>query len=317
MRALDRSRRESAMDVTVAIIGTGPAGIAAAIQLKRMGHAPLVFEKHCIGGLLSNAYLVENYPGFPGGISGADLVGMMRDHLAAHSITVSFEEVSSLDIGDRGLVLRTARRCVLACGVVIASGTLPRPMQSPEIAAEARDRVLSEVYPIRKVEGQRVAIVGAGDAAFDYALSLGDRNSVKIISRSSAPRCIPVLERRVGACPSIELLINTCVVRIERRNGGVRLSCETDVGGVGHPHVDADYLILATGRLPDLSFLSPRLVDALDELSSRGLVRLVGDVARGGARQTAIAVGDGVAAAIDLGRRIAEQSGERTWPIRL
>ena len=315
VQGFDRSGGELAAEVPVAIIGAGPAGIAAAIQLKRMGAEPLVFERERVGGLLWNAHLVENYPGFPRGVPGTDLAGLMRDHLAAHSIAVLPEEVLSLDIGDRGFVLRTARRSVLARRVVIASGTVPRQMRSPEIPACLGDRVLGEVYPILDIDGRRVAIVGAGDAAFDYALSLQSRNAVVIINRGAAPRCIPILERRVESCPSIEHLRNTRIVKVERKDGGVRLACETDVGGAGRLHVDADYVILAIGRRPELSFLSHRLVGLLDELGGKGLVHMVGDVAHGSARQTAIAVGDGVAAAMSLHMDMAHDLGDKTWEI--
>lgn len=295
-------------EVPVAIIGAGPAGIAAAIQLKRMGHEPLVFEKQRVGGLLWNAHLVENYPGFPAGISGADLAGLMRDHMAAHFVKTVNEDVTSLETGDQGFYLTSRSGRLSVRRVILASGTRPRPMDSPEIPGEVVDRIFTEVFPIRDATGKRVAVVGAGDAAYDYALSLGSRNRVSIISRSAAPRCIPSLEARVASCAGIDVLKDTSVTAFVPRGGGVRLDCESRSGGAHSLHIDADYVILAVGRQPEVSFLDHRVVGALDDLAAAGRLRLVGDVARGSARQTAIAVGDGVAAAIDFDRRTAEDS---------
>lgn len=312
MQDLDMAECKAPTEIPVAIIGSGPAGIAAAIQLKRMGHEPLVFEKERIGGLLCNAHLVENYPGFQQGIPGPALVSLMRDHLEAHSISVSFQKVLSLDIDDRGFLLTVAGGSILARRAVIASGTCPRKLQSPEIPAEVSDRVLSEICSIRDITGKRVAIVGGGDAAFDYALSLQGHNSVVVISRNAAPRCVSALARRVESVPGIERLRNTRVVKVERSNCGVGLMCETGPGHEDRRHVDADYLIVAIGRRPDLSFLSPRLAGVLDDVKARGLLHLVGDVAHTDTRQTAIAVGDGVAAAMKLHAEMSQDTGGKT-----
>ena len=77
----------------VAVIGAGPAGIACAVQLKRAGIIPMVFEQGRIGGLLNNAYRVENYPGFPEGISGPSLVRKFKKQMQQWHIRVIHESV--------------------------------------------------------------------------------------------------------------------------------------------------------------------------------------------------------------------------------
>src|SRR4030043_1234586 len=86
----------------VIIIGAGPAGIATAIQLKRYGVHPLLFERGQVGGLLRNANLVENYPGFPRGISGTMLVKLFVSHAQNLNISIAYEEVIDL-VYDKGL----------------------------------------------------------------------------------------------------------------------------------------------------------------------------------------------------------------------
>ena len=94
----------------VIIIGAGPAGLATAIQLKRYGVHPLLFEREQTGGLLRNANLVENYPGFPQGISGLDLVNLFIRQAQNLSIDVTYEEVIEL-VYDQGIFqARTARQ---------------------------------------------------------------------------------------------------------------------------------------------------------------------------------------------------------------
>jgi len=128
-------------DAEVAIIGAGPAGIAAAVQLKRYGIEPLVFEKGRIGGLLWNANLVENYPGFPEGISGPELVGKLEAQLRKASIDVIYEEVVRLE---EGFGLKTEGGSYTADIVVVASGTEPRRFPG-RISEEVEGRVFYEV----------------------------------------------------------------------------------------------------------------------------------------------------------------------------
>ena len=77
----------------IVIIGAGPAGLAAGLQLKRYGEEFILIERDNIGGLLRNANLVENYPGFPGGISGRELVRRFKKQVSEISVKVTFTEV--------------------------------------------------------------------------------------------------------------------------------------------------------------------------------------------------------------------------------
>src|SRR5512135_1962256 len=104
----------------VIIIGAGPAGIATAIQLKRYGIHPLFFERSEVGGLLLNANLVENYPGFPEGIGGVELVKRFVGQAQSLNIEVAHENVLTLDY-DRGLFqARVAQKTYVSRVAVIA-----------------------------------------------------------------------------------------------------------------------------------------------------------------------------------------------------
>lgn len=308
----------------IAIIGCGPAGIAAAIQLNRMGESPLVFEASRVGGLLLNANLVENYPGFPGGISGPELVSRMEKHLSSHCPAILFEEVTRLGIaapgtdsrgasnpagvpGPGGLNLATGEREVLCRIVLIASGTRARTPGGISIPEDVSDRVLSEVYPLRNVRDKHIVIVGSGDAAFDYAINLSERNKVSILNRSARTRCLPLLRERVSRIDSIEYFGETLPTDLEVL-GDDRVRLKGDRPG-GEFTIDADYLMLAAGREPRLDFLTDGLAAQVDSLRHEGLLHLIGDVGRGMMRQTAIAVGDGVRAAMQAHSRLVELMG--------
>ncbi|MCL0075284.1 NAD(P)-binding domain-containing protein [Dehalococcoidia bacterium] len=283
----------------VAIIGAGPGGIAAAIQLKRYGMEPLLLEKSHIGGLLVNANLVENYPGFPRGIPGADLVKLFDSQLREVGVALHFVEVRRLD-WQESFILETRETKSHSRIAVVASGTKPRRFTDIEIPPEATERVFYEVYPIAGVNGKRIAIIGAGDAAFDYALNLGRRNEVTILNRGRKKRCLPLLWERAEKSPHITYREDTAIAAIRGSLNGLVLEIKSPAGKW---ELSADYVIFAIGRVRQLDYFSERLTKMASELEERGLLYFVGDVRNDIYRQSSIAVGDGVHVAMKIYRR--------------
>ncbi|MFH1311864.1 MAG: NAD(P)/FAD-dependent oxidoreductase [Candidatus Eisenbacteria bacterium] len=288
----------------VVIVGCGPAGMAAAIQLKRAGLEPVVFEKGKVGGLLVNAHLVENYPGFPEGISGVDLVALMRRHLTVLGIEVVFEKVTMVDVEHDRFLVRAGGSDTRSMSLIIASGTRPNMLASVPIPRGLSDRVTYEIDPIRSVRGKAIAIVGAGDAAFDYALSLGKHNDVTILSRGYEPRCLPLLSERAAMSPRISFVPETEVTAIEGADGPrLALGCRNPGGAL---EIVADHLVIAIGRYPDLGFMSQQSAGTGAIRQGEGFLHLIGDVSHGSMRQTAIAVGDGMVAAMVIAGKLRE-----------
>jgi thioredoxin reductase (NADPH) len=282
----------------VTIIGAGPAGLSTAIQLKRHGIDPLLLERDSIGGVLRNANRVENYPGFPNGISGPDLVDLFETHAGGAHVEITYDEVRRLDFDDGVFVLEGRKETYRSRVVVIASGTRPRTFDDIDIPGNVLDRVFYEIYPLFDETGKKISIVGAGDAAFDYALNLADRNSVMILNRGSDLKCLPLLWERSIAHTGIDYSENVSVTGIERGDSyGLRLDCSSPEG---RSSVDADYLIGAIGRTQNLDFMSKKAHERIAELAGKGLLYFAGDVRHGRFRQTAIAVGDGILTAMTI-----------------
>ena len=287
----------------VAIIGAGPAGLAAAIQIKRFGIDPLIFEMDAPGGLLRNANLVENYPGFPRGIAGIKLVRLFERQAQAVGVELTRSRVTQLDWVGTAFRLDTPYGARVARRVVVATGTRPRTFSDFAIPASLTGRVVYEVFQLFGVTGKQIAIVGAGDAAFDYALNLAGRgNTVTILNRSDELKCLPLLWERSQVEPRIRYLAHTTVETLEPgTNDGLLLRC---ISMREKLEIQADYLLGAIGRVPRLDTISPRVQDQAQSLESRALLYFIGDVKNGIYRQTSIAVGDGVRAAMQIYQQI-------------
>jgi thioredoxin reductase (NADPH) len=288
-----------------AVIGAGPSGAAAAVQLKRYGIDPLVFEKDRVGGLLCNANHVENYPGFPGGISGPELVERIQRQLKQVGVEVLNEKVIELDYKEGCFFIQTSVESWYAKRVVLATGTKPCPVDIP-ISTGAAARVFSEVYPLLDKKGLQVLVVGSGDAAFDYALNLAGRGcQVVILNRGENLKCLPLLWERAAACPSIRYQPGIQILSIRQGEGGDKLEsvCRSSEGRL---ELESDYVLFATGREPAVELLSAPLQAKSQELREAGLLYLIGDVNNGIYRQTAIAAGDGLRAAMQICRLVEQ-----------
>jgi len=289
---------------TVAIIGAGPAGIAAAIQCHRQGIDFLLFEQAHLGGLLNNANLVENYPGFPKGISGRSLVEKFSFQLNDLAVPIIKEKVTQVDFSDNAFSIRTDSETHTAQFLILATGTIPikSDLTFPN---SLQEQVFFEISEILKATGKQIVIVGAGDAAFDYALNLADQNQVIILNRSNNIKCLALLLERANVHRNIEYLENTGVTVVKKTaTGQIEVVCS---GSGDNTSIQADYLIFAIGRIPNDTCLSPKLRAEKDQMIEQRRLFLTGDIANGRYRQTAIAVADGIRAAMRINTMLSDE----------
>lgn len=298
-------------EVSVVVVGAGPAGCAAAIFLKRAGFEPVLLEESTPGGLLREANLVENYPGFPEGITGRDLADLIREQLARLEIRPRSAHVKAISTDGPVFVVQTDDSEYESKAVIMATGTVPRKLDIPG-ARELEGRRLFyglALLDLESLAGKRIVILGGGDAAFDYALNLrAHGNSLVVVTRST-PTCLPLLRERAEE-RGIEVLGGCVPQSIEESGGEVKVMCP------GDRDLACDLVVVAHGREPRLEALSAELAELVrasadihPETAVEGFY-VAGDVIRGKYRQTAIAAGDGVLAAMKL-IQLLEERGVR------
>ena len=287
----------------VGIIGGGPSGLAAAIQLKRQGIDCLLFEKSAPGGLLKNANLVENSPGFPQGIKGPELVERILEQAHTNGVTIIPSEITRLSFADNQFAFETDEQTYHAKIALIASGTQPKKLPGLIIPSECQSQVHYEIYPLLKIFSQSMAIIGAGDAAFDYALNVAERgNRVTILNRRDKSVALELLQKRVATNEAITYLTNSSVSQVEpgqERPLALKLKVVD-----GETQIEVDHLLIAVGREPSDYFLADDLKNELNRLQEEHRLYIVGDVTAGIFRQTSIATGEAVKAAMMIERTL-------------
>ncbi len=170
------------------IIGAGPAGLSALVQLERYGHKCLVFEKRKVGGLLNNANRIENYLGFLDA-TGPELIREFKKNLRKTSIRL--ENVEIVEQNKEGVFsVKSSKKTYQARAVLLATGTAPNELKIPH------KKVFYDLveFPFRK--GKTVLILGGGDVGFDYALNLKRRGMHPTVWTHHKTTCLPILKKR-------------------------------------------------------------------------------------------------------------------------
>jgi thioredoxin reductase (NADPH) len=287
------------MTASVAVIGAGPAGIAASVQLCRLGIGVVVIERGRVGGLLREAQCVENFPGVPGGAPGRVLAARLRRQLASSGAALEAAEALRLSYHGGRFEIVTGKRRLAAERVILACGTTPLPPAPPLDCGELAGRVFTGVLPLLRTRGQTIAVVGGGDAAFDYALSLAARHEVHVLVRTPGPRALPLLVERCRRHPAISIHAPCRLAGVEAGRGKAPLILRV-VEARGGATLACDRVLSAIGRRPALGLLDEALLAAAPGLAALKRLFVVGDAANGRLRQAAIAAADGLRAALEI-----------------
>jgi len=288
------------------VIGGGPAGLTAGLYLSRYGLNTLLVERGLPGGQIVNAGRVENYPGFPNGISGMDLGQLMQEQAARFGLNFTTAEVSGLKREGKLFKTVTDDGDFISPVAVIASGSNYRKM-----GLEEEERLTGRgVSYCATCDGflfrdKDVAVVGGGDTAVSDALELSQHaRHVYVIHRRDQLRASQVVQKAATANAKIEFIWNSIVVHLEgtEKLSGVVIK---DVKTGGTSKLEVAGVFVAIGLIPnsdpfrgiiDLDDAGNIPTDELMRTPIPGLYA-VGDIRRNSARQVAAAVGDGAVAA--------------------
>ncbi|HET7103117.1 MAG TPA: thioredoxin-disulfide reductase [Terracidiphilus sp.] len=236
------------------ILGSGCAGLTAAIYTARAGLNPLVLEGHEPGGQLSITTLVENFPGWPDGIQGPELIENMKKQAAKFGATYQLAHLSTADLGAHPYRLNTSAGEICARTLIIASGASARWLGLPSEQALIGHGVSScatcDGFFFR---GKEIAVVGGGDSAMEEALFLTRfASKVTLLHRRDAFRASKIMLDRAMAHPNIELRTNTVVDEVlgveEKEVKGLRLR---DVTNGNASTLDVSGLFLGIGHEPN------------------------------------------------------------------
>ena len=197
----------------VVIIGSGCAGHTAALYTARANLSPLVLEGHEPGGQLSLTTLVENFPGFPDGVQGPELVANMRRQAERFGAEYKLAQINSVDLASRPFTLRVGRETVLSRTLIIASGASARWLGLPNEQALIGHGVSScATCDGFFFSGREIAVIGGGDSAMEEALFLTRfATRVSIIHRRDQFRASKIMLERAQNHERIQFITNAVV----------------------------------------------------------------------------------------------------------
>ncbi|MFX1254961.1 MAG: thioredoxin-disulfide reductase [Promethearchaeota archaeon] len=300
----------------VIIIGSGPAGLTAALYNSRAALKPLVIAGMAAGGQLMLTSEVENYPGFPKGILGPELMKLMREQAERFGAQFVNLDVSRVDFSSRPFKVYTDENEYQSHAVIVASGSSARwlglPSEQKLIGRGVSSCATCDGFFFSNRE---VAVVGGGDSAMEEALYLANLASkVTVIHRRDELRASKIMQERTLNHKKINFIWNSIVVDVlgESAVEGLKLK---NVKTNELSNLKVDGFFVAIGHIPNTKYLEGKL-----ELDSKGYlitkhhtytsvegVFAAGDIADFRYRQAITAAGTGCQAAIDAERWLREK----------
>ncbi|MDR3542665.1 MAG: thioredoxin-disulfide reductase [Desulfosporosinus sp.] len=299
----------------VIIVGAGPAGLTAGIYAARGGLKAAIVEFAMPGGQAASTENIENYPGFPEGINGYELMNAFHKQALTFGVEFIFEEVQSLALKERIKKIQTTSQVLEAHAIIIAAGSKPRLLGVPgEETFRGRGVSYCATCDGAFFKGKTVVVVGGGDAAIEEGVYLTKfAQEVIIVHRRAGFRASQIAVNRAKDNPKIRFELNTVVAEIlgQGRVEGVRIQ---EANGGETREIPADGVFIYVGTDPNAQFIHGEietddhgyiLTDQRLQTNITG-VYAAGDIRNTPLRQVATAVGDGALAAVEVEKYLSE-----------
>lgn len=306
--------------VRVLIIGSGPAGYTAAVYAARADLKPVMLAGFQFGGQLMITTEVENYPGFPDGIAGPEVMDLFQKQAERFGTRILFEDATSIDLSSRPFKVESDDHAFEADAVILATGASARWLGLPSEERLTNKGVSAcATCDGALFRGKAMAVVGGGDTAVEEALFLTRfATKVTVIHRRDELRASKIMQDRALKNEKIEFLWDSAVDEVLGDDfvTGVRVkNLKTDQTS----ELPVEALFIAIGHTPNTGFLTGQL-----ELDDVGYIKVEAGSSRTGVegvfacgdamdptyRQAVTAAGTGCMAAIDAERWLAEQGIE-------
>jgi thioredoxin reductase (NADPH) len=303
----------------VIIIGSGPAGLTAAIYAARGSLAPIIFAGHMYGGQLMYTTEVENYPGFPAGIMGPELMENFRAQAERFGAVVHNVDVTSVDFSQRPFRVVSSEHEYTADTVILATGASARWLNIPG-EARLRGRGVSTCATCDGAffREKHIVVVGGGDSAMEEAMFLTRfARRVTLVHRKSSFRASKIMAQRALGHPKIDVVWNTVVKDVVGDEVVTHLTLHnvaTDETSI----FPADALFIAIGHDPNTAIFSGQI-----ELDEQGYIRspdgvstniagvfVAGDVFDIRYKQAITAAGSGCRAALEAEKYLEDMEAD-------
>lgn len=294
--------------VKMLILGSGPAGLTAALYAARADLLPVVLTGMELGGQVSLTYMVENYPGFPDGVGGSELVALFQKQAERFGAKIEFDTAVEIDLLKRPFRVKTYNATYLADTLIVTTGATSRHINVPgETELTGRGVSYCATCDGWFFKEKDVVVVGGGDSALEEGLFLTRfANSVTIIHRRDQFRAGAILQDRAHANPKMKVIWNTVVEEIIGSQAVKAVRLKNVVTDERWEHA-TDGVFVFIGHSPNTHILSGQLgMDELGYIKTNSLMHTdipgvfaAGEAADPHFRQVITSAGMGAAAAIE------------------
>ena len=302
--------------VKVLILGSGPAGLSAALYAARAELEPIVLTGMQLGGQAALTHLIENYPGFPEGVGGAQLGELFQKQAEHFGAKVEFDMANEVDLSQRPYTVKTDSGEYKAETLIITTGANPLHLEIPgEVELTGRGVSYCATCDGWFFKDKKVVVVGGGDSAFEEALFITRyASSVTLIHRREEFRAGAILQKRAKEHPKMNFILNTVVteavgtdkltvLKLKNVQTGEESTLETDGLFIFIGHAPNSQIFKGQVEMSDLGYV---IVNDRMETSVEG-VYAAGEIADPHFRQVVTSAGMGAAAAIQATRYLEEK----------